>query len=103
MGEYDIDTEIDCQTVDDETFCSEPVQDIPVETINFHPSYDRPKWTNDIAVIRLSRAANTRTGECKILVTFSICVCAKLRKPPENVHKRSYNLYDNKRTSKSST
>lgn len=62
LGEYDIDTENDCQTIDDETVCAEPVQDIPVETVNFHHNYNNPKWSNDIALIRLSRAANTKPG-----------------------------------------
>ncbi|KAG4079962.1 hypothetical protein HA402_006274 [Bradysia odoriphaga] len=58
LGEYDTTTDIDCQIVGNEKICAPPVQDILIEEVFAHPLYDRPRYSNDIAVIRLSAPAN---------------------------------------------
>jgi secreted trypsin-like serine protease len=51
VGEHDLAMEQDCQS----GVCSPPPQDIPVESVVFHPSYGKPHaFQNDIAVIALA-------------------------------------------------
>lgn len=58
LGEYDLNTEIDCQVFDETDIngkvCNPPAQDIPVEKLIPHPEYNIPKYANDIALIRLA-------------------------------------------------
>lgn len=62
MGEHDLSTEIDCQSNDGDNYCADPVQDIPVSGIVAHSNYDRPRFANDIGLVRLARAANMEPG-----------------------------------------
>lgn len=55
LGELDTRTNL-CS--DGQTICSEP-QDLEIESIVHHPSYDLPKYANDIALIRLRRPYNS--------------------------------------------
>ncbi|XP_055614372.1 serine protease grass-like [Uranotaenia lowii] len=52
LGEHNKETEPDCVDSDD---CAGPVQDVPVEKIIIHPEYNKPKYRNDIGLIRLVR------------------------------------------------
>lgn len=58
LGEYDISKETDCMQLGRETVCTPAVQDIDVERAFSHPGFNRPKWANDIAMIRLARDAD---------------------------------------------
>lgn len=49
LGEHDTSKDPDC----DEIECMPPVQDIPIEEIKFHPQFNQPRFSNDIAVLRL--------------------------------------------------
>jgi secreted trypsin-like serine protease len=58
LGEWNFDTEIDCDKSDDgdEDCVNVPVQDIPIEAIIPHPEYniEEKSVKNDIALIRLA-------------------------------------------------
>lgn len=41
-----------------EVQCTPPVQDIAVERAFAHPAFNRPKWANDIAMVRLNQDAD---------------------------------------------
>ncbi|KAJ6597425.1 Serine protease grass, partial [Pseudolycoriella hygida] len=58
LGEYDTTTDIDCQLIGTEQMCAPPVQDIPIEEKFAHPMYDKPRFSNDVAILRLARPAN---------------------------------------------
>lgn len=58
MGEYDTTTDTDCEILEDDEVCTKPVQDIGIGSIISHPNYNKPKYANDIALIRLARPAN---------------------------------------------
>lgn len=62
LGEYDTSTEIDCQAIGNETTCAPAVQDIAIGEVIAHPMYDRPRYANDIALIRLAAPANMTPG-----------------------------------------
>lgn len=64
LGEWDFSTEKDCaNTSDGRQFCAPPVQDFDVEEVIEHPSYDnRTQFSDDIALIRLSRPINFLTS-----------------------------------------
>ncbi|XP_055381462.1 CLIP domain-containing serine protease B9-like isoform X2 [Condylostylus longicornis] len=65
LGEYNIRTDVDCVDDEDEDSgfdCNDPVQDIPIESITKHEGYDKFKAVNDIALLRLSKPANTSTN-----------------------------------------
>ncbi|XP_015171014.1 PREDICTED: uncharacterized protein LOC107063621 [Polistes dominula] len=53
LGEHNTLTDPDCE----EEFCAEPVQDFQIAFINVHEDYDRPRFRNDIAIIRLDKPA----------------------------------------------
>jgi len=57
LGELDTRTDTDCAT-GDPTLCTQ-TQDFNIEKIIPHVNYDEPKYSNDIALVRLVRAANT--------------------------------------------
>lgn len=42
--------------------CAPAVQDIPIEEVFAHPMYDKPRYSNDIAIIRLASPANMTVG-----------------------------------------
>jgi hypothetical protein len=63
LGENKISTRRDCDLPDDHETCSEddpPIQDIPVDTVIPHESYDRRQKVNDIALIKLKFEARFR-------------------------------------------
>lgn len=53
LGEHRISTLIDCLGDD----CSDPVQDIPIQTAQKHEQYDKRKKLHDIALLRLQTEA----------------------------------------------
>lgn len=60
LGEHDFNTDIDCETLDGEVSCADPVQDIEIEEVFPHKKF-RHQY-DDIALIRLSRPANMTPG-----------------------------------------
>lgn len=58
LGEYDTSKETDCMNIGNEVQCTPPVQDILVERTIAHPGYNRPKYANDVALVRLTRNAD---------------------------------------------
>lgn len=55
LGEYDTQTEEDCEGTGFNKYCLPPVQDFLIEEVRAHPDYNKPKYANDIALIRLRR------------------------------------------------
>lgn len=60
LGEQVESTDPDCNVVTDKSGqqvkdCAGPVVDIPIESYVFHPEFDNPMYTNDLALIRMSR------------------------------------------------
>ncbi|XP_065073005.1 serine protease grass-like isoform X2 [Ochlerotatus camptorhynchus] len=56
LGEHNKKTEIDCEGFDGD--CAGPVQDIKIEKLMIHPQYNKPKFSNDIGLIRLKSRAH---------------------------------------------
>lgn len=80
MGEHNLLTEVDCQS---ETFCADPVQEIPVEKFIKHPEFNRLQKRHDIALIRLSTDALTSRNniETICLPTDAVNDVEKVVKP----------------------
>ena len=55
MGEWDTNTEVDCDTSEDPTICSPPYVDIEISEIIMHEDYKQRARTqyHDIALLRL--------------------------------------------------
>ncbi|XP_044746566.1 serine protease grass-like [Coccinella septempunctata] len=58
VGEHDLRTKRDCETVKNRTTCAPPVQDVAIERLIVHPGYNRTSFTNDIGLIRLGSRLN---------------------------------------------
>ncbi|XP_055526532.1 serine protease grass-like [Wyeomyia smithii] len=64
LGEHTRNQEEDCNIFKDkngeeiERDCAEPVEDFSIESFEVHPEYNRPKYSNDIGLIRLARVVN---------------------------------------------
>jgi hypothetical protein len=56
VGEHDTRTATDCETVGQwgEEVCAPPYQDLSVERIITHPSFNPKMLTNDIGLVRVS-------------------------------------------------
>lgn len=68
LGDYDTNTVEDCFTdEDDETECTDPVQDIDVKSFVAHPGFKntRAKKFNDIGIVQLNAAANFKHNSIK--------------------------------------
>ncbi|KAJ8960295.1 hypothetical protein NQ318_004021 [Aromia moschata] len=53
LGEHDLQSDKDCETIDKYTICADDPVDIPVENYTMHPDYDPVKLRNDIALVRV--------------------------------------------------
>lgn len=62
LGDWDTASDVDCETVDGTRVCAEPVQDIGIEEMFAHEMYNKPRYANDIGLIRLARRANINSG-----------------------------------------
>ncbi|KAK9878521.1 hypothetical protein WA026_022419 [Henosepilachna vigintioctopunctata] len=58
VGEHDLRTRPDCETVENRTTCASPVQDIGIGRIITHPLYNRTSFTYDIGLIQLATRLN---------------------------------------------
>lgn len=54
LGELDERTDPDCYQFE----CADPVQDFYPSVVKVHSEYDKPKFRNDLALIRLDRPVN---------------------------------------------
>lgn len=69
LGELDAQTSNICSTSGN-TLCTES-QDFEIENVVHHPSYDNPKYSNDIALIRLRRKSNSSKTAASVSQAFS--------------------------------
>ncbi|KAL3285560.1 hypothetical protein HHI36_000090 [Cryptolaemus montrouzieri] len=58
VGEHDLRTRPDCETVKNKTTCAPNVQDVGIGRAIPHPRYNRTSFTDDIGLIRLSSRLN---------------------------------------------
>uniref|UniRef100_A0A182PBY2 Peptidase S1 domain-containing protein n=1 Tax=Anopheles epiroticus TaxID=199890 RepID=A0A182PBY2_9DIPT len=65
LGEYDKTTMTDCAAVDGQTVCAPPVQTLRIESVIVHPGFNKPRYANDIALIRLRDRADTSRANVK--------------------------------------
>lgn len=65
LGEYDTSTRVDCQDNRRDSVCAPPVQEIPVQETIVHPDYDKYRYLNDIALIKLQHRADTSDSAVK--------------------------------------
>ncbi|XP_066995231.2 serine proteinase stubble [Anabrus simplex] len=69
LGEHDERSDPDCKTPT-RVVCAEPVQDFRPEDVIVHPQYDNPKYSSDLALIRLDRPARLSTYVSPICLPF---------------------------------
>lgn len=61
LGEHTKNQEMDCNIYNDkfgkeiERDCADPIEVFGIDKFIVHPDYNRPKYSNDIALIRLNR------------------------------------------------
>ncbi|XP_037947125.1 serine protease grass-like [Teleopsis dalmanni] len=55
LGEYDLNTDPDCQRKGRRTVCMPPVVDYGIEKVLAHPHYSRQALINDVGLIKLDR------------------------------------------------
>uniref|UniRef100_A0A4Y0BVR1 Peptidase S1 domain-containing protein n=1 Tax=Anopheles funestus TaxID=62324 RepID=A0A4Y0BVR1_ANOFN len=65
LGEYDKSKMTDCAQVDGEMICSPPVQTLRIESVITHTEFNKPRYANDIALIRLRDRADTSQSNVK--------------------------------------
>uniref|UniRef100_A0A182XXM3 Uncharacterized protein n=1 Tax=Anopheles stephensi TaxID=30069 RepID=A0A182XXM3_ANOST len=65
MGEYDKSTMTDCAQVDGQSVCAPPVQILRIESLIVHTGFNKPRYANDIALIRLRDRADTSRSNVK--------------------------------------
>lgn len=73
LGEWNQDTDVDCQTIGITTICSDPPQNFDIEKMIIHPGYRENKSgsKNDIALLRLTKPAKMSTYVRPICLPFS--------------------------------
>lgn len=67
LGEYDTSTTVDCSADNRDSICAPPVQEIAVQETIVHPDYDKYRYLNDIALIRLQYRADTSDSSVKTI------------------------------------
>ncbi|XP_055635539.1 CLIP domain-containing serine protease B15-like [Toxorhynchites rutilus septentrionalis] len=81
LGDYDTSTDQDCDQLDGTVVCADPIQTLPIETITVHQQYNKPRYANDIALIRLRRRADI-TPENVRPVCLPLSKALRSHKPP---------------------
>lgn len=61
VGEHDIRTEEDCETIDGEKQCAPPYKDVRIEEVIPNEQFDSTTLANDIALLRVSRLDITQS------------------------------------------
>ncbi|KAJ8687127.1 hypothetical protein QAD02_022921 [Eretmocerus hayati] len=62
VGEYNLDTEFDCETLDSgASICAEKYQDLDIKNIHIHANYSPTSLQNDIALIRIKGRISFRS------------------------------------------
>ncbi|CAO1429480.1 unnamed protein product [Diamesa hyperborea] len=83
LGEHNLSTEEDCSIDDDdEPFCTQPYQDIKVQSFVAHPGFSRNTLQDDIGLVKLSQSAQlTQNNINTICLPFG----NELRNLPQNL------------------
>ncbi|XP_052132554.1 CLIP domain-containing serine protease B9-like, partial [Frankliniella occidentalis] len=68
VGEYDANSDPDCST----GFCSRPPQDIPVDHVVVHPSYERATFRHDVALLVLKAPVAFHLGAQPICINQNV-------------------------------
>lgn len=76
LGEYDIDSDIDCTTEDGEEVCAETHVDFDIEESISHPRYSLSHLQNDIGLIRIKGTANFRSGKRQVYLLACSQFCS---------------------------
>ncbi|XP_053695626.1 CLIP domain-containing serine protease B15-like [Sabethes cyaneus] len=58
LGEFDTSSSQDCDELDGHSICAPPTQTLNIETVTVHHQYNKPRFANDVALIRLRQAAD---------------------------------------------
>lgn len=67
MGEHNLTVDPDCVELEENKSCASPVQNIPVEKVIVHSSFNEGStYSNDIALVRLASPA-IQKGNFKII------------------------------------
>lgn len=65
LGDYDTSKSQDCDQLDGQSVCASPTQTLNIETVTVHHQYNKPRFANDIALIRLRQAADISQDNVK--------------------------------------
>lgn len=65
LGDYDTSTSQDCDQLDGQRVCSPPTQTLNIETIVIHQQYNKPRFANDIALIRVRQSVDVSEDNVK--------------------------------------
>lgn len=65
LGDYDTSSVQDCDQLDGQRVCSPPTQTLNIETIIIHNQYNKPRFANDIALIRTRQPADITEDNVK--------------------------------------
>ncbi|XP_053671756.1 polyserase-2-like [Anopheles nili] len=65
LGDYNQATTTDCSLVDEQTMCTPPVQVLRIESVITHNAFNKPRFANDIALVRLRDRADTSRSNVK--------------------------------------
>lgn len=53
MGELDLATEVDCETIENQEVCADPYVEVSVEKFFTHKGFNTKSLENDIALVRV--------------------------------------------------
>ncbi|XP_045470280.1 serine protease grass-like [Harmonia axyridis] len=71
VGEHDLRTKRDCETVKNRTTCAPPVQDVAIDRLIIHPEYNTSLYSNDIGLIRLATRLRMDTNVAPICMPIT--------------------------------